>query len=201
MDNKIILQKKVYLHSQRRQETEEVYPVTNWRDWILQSILTEDQVTVNYNFKRKDYEFYPEYKTNSKSARHICGWSGLRKMFPFVYDDYNVECLVTIIVSSKKYVNKNYLVDKYNKPDANFHAEGTFFIVDIGNGFMMSKDKDKLFYEIDDGYVKWDVSDRKNGALIYDCHPLYDMIPEPEERDEHGELIPYEAKIIVDAYI
>ena len=206
-DKKIILQKRVYLHAQRRQEIKEPYPNNNWRDWITQSVLTEQQVKVNYNFNKKDYEFYPEFKTesDSKTARSITGWNGLRKMFPFVDDDYNVECLVTIIVPKNDVCNidENFVIDEYKQDNElyNFHTEGTFFITETGHGIMMSKEKNMLFWETDDGYVKWDVGDRSNGASIYDDHPLYDMIPVPYNNDEHGECIPYEAKVIVDACI
>lgn len=204
MEQNVIIQKRVYISGQHRVEVADPHPTSNWRESILQTVISEDQVKVNYNFNKKPYEFFPELHSDLKSSRHING-SGLRKMFPFVDNDYNVECIVTLIVSRKDVccIEENYVVDEYkqDKELYNFHTESTFFIVDTGHDIMMSKDSNDLFWETDNGNVKWGSGNCGNSAILWNDHPLYDMFPEPADTDEHGEYIPYEAKIIVDACI
>ena len=204
MSKKVIIQKRVYLSGQHREETGEPYPSSNWREQIIRTVMSDEQAQVEYNFKKKPYEFFPEYKTDSKHTRHICGWSGLRKMFPFIDDDKNVECLITLVTEADVYgINEKYEIDEYkqDKELYNFHTECKFFIVDTDYGIMMSKDKNTLFWETDNGYVKWDAGARNNATTIDDEHPLYDFFPVPYANDKHGQSVPYEAMIIVDACI
>ena len=95
----ITLQKTVYLSGQTREEGACVQPNSNIKELCFCNIISDKKMTVNYKFDLKKWEYFPCYENNEAKTDFYdsISWSGLRKMFPFVYRDANVECLVTVI--------------------------------------------------------------------------------------------------------
>ena len=207
MKNKIItLQKTVYISGQDRDEGACVQPNSNVMGRVHHEIMSDKKMNVQYKFDLQKWEYFPTYENEkaNKDFYDFSGWNGLRKIFPFIDRDGNVECLVTIIFDSKDVDDwdETYVVDKYTYENElyNFHAESDYFVVETGyNEFMLCKGKNTLFWDVDDGYVKWDC-DRGNGGIIFNNSPLLDMFPH-SKYDGHSVNIPYKCKIIVDAII
>ena len=207
MKNKTItLQKTVYISGQDRDEGACVQPNSNVMGRVHHEIMSDKKMKVQYKFDLQKWEYFPTYETKEAEIDFydFSGWNGLRKIFPFIDRDENVECLVTIIFESKDVDNwdETCLVDKYTYENElyNFHAESDYFVVETRyNEFMLCKGKNTLFWDVDDGYVKWDC-DRENGGIILDDSPLIDMFP-LSKQDGNSVNIPYKCKIIVDAII
>lgn len=202
----ITLQKTVYLSGQDRPEGACVHFNSNIKENVHRDIMSDKKMDVHYNFDRKEWEYYPDYKNKEAVVDYYNnpGWNGLRKIFPFIDRDKNVECLVTVIFESKDVEswNDKCRIDSYcqEKELYNFHAESDYFVVDKDyNDFMLCKGKNSLFWDIDDGYIKWDCN-REEGGIIFDDSPLLDMFPH-SNTDSHSVGIPYKCRIIVDAII
>ena len=207
----ITLQKTIYLSGSNREEGTSVKTpgFSCHLEWVQRDVFSDVKLYVEYNFNKEKWEFFPKYKTENEGALinyyNSTDWGGLRKLFPFVNRDENIECIVTIIFDEADVCNyeENYKIDKYEKPvDFNFHAESDFYAVTVTyDEVMLSKGENLLDWEIDNGYVKWDCLNRsENGALIFDNSPLMNFFP-VSSTGEHSIGVPYKVKIIVDSKI
>lgn len=206
----ITLQKTIYLSGSDREEGASVKTpgFSCHLESVQRDVFSDVKLDVEYNFNKKKWEFYPEYKTTNKEALisyyDSTDWSGLRKLFPFVSRDENVECIVTIIFDEVDVYDyeEDYKIDKYEKPsDFNFHCESDFYAVTVSyDEIMLSKGENLLDWEIEDGYIKWDCLRREDGALIFKSSPFIDFFPR-SSTGEHSIGIPYKMKIIVDSKI
>ena len=207
MKNKTItLQKTVYISGQDRAEGACVQPNSNIIERVHHEVMSDKKMDVQYKFDIPEWEYFPTYE--NKDARidfyDFGGWNGLRKIFPFIARDKNVECLVTVIFESEdvEFWDDDCLIDNYSQDKElyNFHAESDFFVVETRyKEFMLCKGKDSLDWEIDDGHIKWDC-DRENGGLIYDDSPLTNLFPSSKSGG-NGVAKSYKCKVIVDAVI
>jgi len=66
---------------------------------------------------------------------------------------------------------------------------------------MLGWENDIPFYELDDGYVKWDVHNRANATLLFLKKSLCDLFDDNTEYDENGEYVPYKATITISSNI
>ena len=202
----ITLQKTVYLSGQNRDEGACVQPNSNLLGKVHHEIMSDQKMTRHYKFDLQKWEYFPTYENKEAKTDFydFSGWNGLRKIFPFVDRDSNVECLVTVIFDSKDTCgyDDECQIDEYEKMEElyNFHAESDYYAVSKDNGdIMLCRGDNSLFWEIDDGYIKWDCN-REEGGLIWGDSPLKELFPE-SETDYHSVGKPYKLKIIVDAII
>lgn len=214
----VILQKTVYISGHDREEGACVWPNSNILDNVHEDIITENPVVRDFNFDKKRWEMFPEYSFpgNCDVMSH-CGWSGIRKLFPWIDRDMNVECRVTVMFNSKdvNWWNEEYEIEKYD-PDYglySFHAEADFWYVSSDNGKYLYKGKENgLYIETRKGYIAWDCVDRGNGTVIDNDSPLSCLFPESgckrfEYEDYNGTPtdevvgIPHKIRIFVDADI
>ena len=207
MENKtVVLQKTVYLSGQSREEGACVQPNSNILYNVHHEIMSDKKMNIQYKFGLQKWEYFPTYENKEAKTDFydFNGWNGLRKIFPFIDRDSNVECLITVIFNAKDVCcyNDECQIDTYEKMEelCNFHAESEFYAVSKDNGdIMLCKGKNSLYWDINDGYVKWDCN-REDGGLIWDDSPIKELFPE-SKTDSHSVGIPYKLKIIVDAII
>lgn len=206
----IILQKTIYLSGSDRKEGASVKTpgFSGHLECVQRDVFSDVKLDVEYNFNKEKWEFFPKYETKNKEALisyyNSTDWGGLRKLFPFVNRDKNVECIVTIMFDEVDVYDyeEDYKIDKYEKPsDFNFHCESDFYAVTVSyDEIMLSKGENLLDWEIEDGYIKWDCLRREDGALIFKSSPFIDFFPS-SSTGEHSIGIPYKMKIIVDSRI
>lgn len=202
----ITLQKTVYLSGQYRDEGCCVQPCSNILEPVYQDVISEKPIKKGYNFKKQKWEFFPELKADEgvKTCRYQHhGWTGLRKMLPYIDGDSNIECLVTVEFNSKDVSGWDDIcqVDEYERLDDlyHFHSEADFWVVSEDYGYkMLVKGENTLNWEIDDGNLKWDC-DRDNGDLIDNEDPWYELFPDSDS--DRGIGIPFKVRVIVDADI
>ena len=66
---------------------------------------------------------------------------------------------------------------------------------------MLGWEDDIPFYELDDGYVKWDIHDRTNATSLFLDKNLCDLFDDNTEYDENGEYVPYKATVTISSNI
>ena len=206
----------MYLYGQDRDEGACVQPNSNILDRVHNEIMSESKLETINNFHTKPWEFFPEYSQPKGMPEprmdyySFHGWNGLRKLFPFIDRDENVECLVTRIFERKDVAgcwDEAFEIEQYNRDDEflklfNFHCEADIWAVSDDNGeIMLSKKENNLDWnkEEDEDWVKWDCYDRNEGGFIGSDSPLYPLFP--ASREDNGVGIPYKVHVIVDAVV
>ena len=215
----VILQRTVYISGQAREEGICVQPNSNILENIHRDLISENRVERVFNFNNKKWEFFPQYNTTGLYENvYSLGWNGLRKLFPWIDRDMNVECRVTVIFndSETNYWNKDFEIERYEKDDNlyTFHAESYFWCVSSGNGYKMlcKGEKNGLQYDTSKGWVEWDCCSRKDGSSFDMESPLYDIFPESkwdlvdiynDDENLKSELVgvPLRVRVYVDADI
>lgn len=215
----VFLQRTFYISGQDRDEGACVQPNSNILDRVHEDVISDHKVVREFNFKKQPWELFPDYTSPGKQESVFSGgWNGLRKLFPWIDRDMNVECRITIMFNSKdtSYWNTDFEVEKYDKESDlySFHAEADFWCVtETESGYrMLCKGRENgLHYNVDDSCIKWDCIDRGNGEGIDDESIFYDVFPESDwetidiECDgwtkREGVGIPFKVRVFVDADI
>lgn len=202
----ITLQKTVYISGQDRLEGACVQLNSNFMDVVHHEIMSDKKLERKEQQGKNKWDYYPDYETKGVNVDFYDykSWNGLRKIFPYVDRDKNIECLVTVIFESKDVESweEDCVIDSYTQEKElyNFHAESDYYVVETRyDDFMLCKNENSLYWEIDDGYIKWDCH-RENGGLIFDNSPLLKIFPH-SKYDGHSVNKPYKCRIIVDAII
>lgn len=209
-NKQVTLQRLMYLNQRRRQESGEPYhPYSNLKENVEELIMSENVLeTDNSRILDRDMtKWYPQFVL--EKIRHdtfsSTDWSGLRKLLPYLGDTRNVPVLMTIVFNKNDVSDypEEFEIEKYEQPENyNFHTYDTFWAISHRyKNWMMSRKENDIDWEIDDGYVKYDVSDRDDGVLIYEYGPLCEFLPDSLSNSEHGTEKPFEIKIIIDAQL
>lgn len=127
------------------------------------------------------------------------GYHGLYQMLPFLEDGHVLVFNFTIEFDTEDC--EGYIEDEFNEvepiEDPDYFAKQEFWAVNRYDDVLMGWKDDKPWWNIDDGYVKWDVSDRSVGAIIENTSPIFPMFPQ-SLTDEHGVEKPYKVTIKIE---
>ena len=206
----ITVQRLLYLNQRRREECSEPYsPYSNIKEFVEELIMSELPLEIDnsdllhYDAKK----WHPNYKLENvrKDTFSSTDWSGLRKLLPYLGDTRNVPVLMTIVFNSNEVSEypEEYQTDKYERPDDyNFHAQDTFWAISHRyKNWMMSRKENMIDWEVEDGYIKYDVLNRDDGVLVFEYGPLSEFLPDSRNDGDHGTEKPFEMQIFIDAQL
>ena len=137
------------------------------------------------------------------------GWNGLFNMLPVLNNKMCAEVVFTAEYDADiadDYVEKILEKQKYDIRDLlgkiNHTAAYECYVLKRRmDDVMLGWQNDIPFYELDDGYVKWDVQDRANATLLFLKESLCDLFDDNTEYDENGEYVPYKATVTISSNI
>jgi hypothetical protein len=153
------------------------------------------------NFYPKDCEIIEE--------THCEGWDGLFNMLPVLNNGMCAEVVFTAEyeadiaddyveeILEKQKDDIRDLLDKINHT-ATYEC---YVLKRRLDDVMLGWENDIPFYELDDGYVKWDVHNRANATLLFLKKSLCDLFDDNTEYDENGEYVPYKATVTISSNI
>lgn len=127
------------------------------------------------------------------------GYHGLYHLLPFIDSDVVLEFNFSVEFETEECGSYDEDECKEVEPieDPDFTAKQQFWAVNRYDDILMGWKDDKPYWEIDDGYVKWDVGDRGAAAFVDRNSPIYPLFPR-SEFDDHGAEKPYKVTVRVD---
>ena len=140
---------------------------------------------------------------------HCAGWNGLFNMLPVLNNNMCAEVVFTVEyeaniadvyveeILEKQKDDIRDLLDKIN----HIATYECYVLKCHMDDVMLGWEDDIPFYELDDGYVKWDVHNRANATSLFLKEFLCDLFDDNTEYDENGEYVPYKATVIISSNI
>lgn len=150
------------------------------------------------NFNPKDCTMIEE--------THCDGWNGLFNMLPVLNNKMCAEVVFTAEYEADiadDYVEEILEKQKDDIRDLldriNHIATYECYVLKRGlDDVMLGWENDIPFYELEDGYVKWDVHNRENATLLFLDKNLCNLF---DDNIEYDEYVPYKATVTISSNI